>query len=166
MSFRGSSNALAAILGSGLLLSVLLVVGIITFLNGNVDQNLASLTGSTTSTSTSMVANNFGSAALRATCISDARTLQAAIGAYEAQNSSITVESGISPGTPSTYQQGREANKLVANHFLATWPDDSHGFAISLSSTIAGSISIYVPASSATSVNFEFETSSNGCNSL
>ncbi len=73
----------------------------------------------------------------------------------------------ITLGTPSTYASaGTQAAKLIAGNYLRSWPAgaSSSGYAISLSTTTAGNVTVYIPVTSASGVDFENQTSANGCN--
>ena len=99
-------------------------------------------------------------------CNADAKTVETATSAYNAQfTPSIGVETHITFGQPNTYGSGKSAKLLIQQQLLRMWPSASYGYAISLSTTIAGDVSVYVPANSTHPVDFESETSRTGCNS-
>ncbi len=104
-------------------------------------------------------------------CTADAKTIETAVGTYNAQfTPSITTEvsgtaaGNVNPGTPASYSTATQAALLLNNGLVKSWPGSSNGYAISLSTTKAGDVSVYVPATSASPVDFESETSSTGCN--
>ncbi len=101
-------------------------------------------------------------------CIADAKTVETAVGAYNFMQKThpISKESGISFDRPDTFSHGREAQALLSNGLIRTWPAPTHGYAVSLSTTRAGDVSIYVPATSTTPVDFESESATTGCNAL
>jgi hypothetical protein len=104
---------------------------------------------------------------LEAACNADAKTVETAEYAYDAEMSHpITTESGIVVGQPSTYALGKEARLLVNNDLLTSWPAHNDGYALSLSRTVVGDVSIYIPPTSTHPVSYDDETSSTGCNSL
>ena len=67
-------------------------------------------------------------------------------------------------GTPSSYPNGSQAQLLLAPNLLKSWPGSANGYSISLSVTKAGNVSIYVPATSLTPIDYETESSITGCN--
>jgi general secretion pathway protein G len=110
-------------------------------------------------------------------CNADAKTIQTAVYAYDANppsNCTIcvigketagTAAGNITPGTASTYGTGTNAALLTANGFLNTWPSSSNGYSLSLSTSVAGDVTVYIgTATSGTS--YEGETSATGCNAL
>ncbi len=113
---------------------------------------------------------NFGASAA---CNADAKTIETAVGTYNAQftPSIVTEQVGnyagqISPGNPSTYSTGTQAQLLIANGLLRSWPGASNGYSMSLSTTKAGDVTVYVPADNPVGTDFESETSTTGCNAL
>ncbi len=154
-------------LGGGLILSVLIATTLAFTLTGQSinSLNTTSLGSATTSSGATLSTSSPGSAASSATCVQDAQALETAIGVYESTNSSIPVESGITPGRPSTYPLGTYARKL-ASFGIANWPSGGSSFALSLSTSVAGDVEVYVPATSTHGVNFETESSSTGCLAL
>ena len=112
---------------------------------------------------------------LRGACGADAKTVETAASALNALSTpSIGVEtvgpgSGeITVGDPSSYAHATQALRLIRGGFLTSWPTGPRGsYAISLSTTIPGNVTVYVPANSKRpGVDFEIETSSSGCNRL
>ncbi len=106
-------------------------------------------------------------------CIADAKTIETSISAYDAQFTPAigkevvgTAAGDITYGQPSTYGSGDQAAKLIARQYISYWPTNSAGYAVSVSSSIAGDVSIYVPANSTHPIDFETETRSTGCNAL
>ena len=71
---------------------------------------------------------------------------------------------GFTAGTPATYATAVEAQLLLTSGVLRSWPGTSQGYAVSLSASKAGNITIYVPATNVTGVDFESETATTGCN--
>jgi hypothetical protein len=101
-----------------------------------------------------------------ASCMADAKTVETAYFAYNATNTkSLGTESGITVGVPSTYAQGTDAKLLLKQDFLSAWPTSPY-FAISLSTTSAGDVTIYSPPSSTVGTSYNYETSTTGCNSV
>jgi hypothetical protein len=49
---------------------------------------------------------------------------------------------------------------------LRSWPAGTAttGYAISMSTSVAGNVTVYVPITSTTGVDFETESATNGCN--
>ncbi len=86
------------------------------------------------------------------------------VGAVTHVASAIT-QVGIVAGSPSTYANGPQAAKIL-NGYLRSWPvgTATTGYAISLSTAIAGDVMVYVPVTSVTGVDYESETSTTGCN--
>ena len=78
--------------------------------------------------------------------------------------SSVPGGSGITPGSPSTYAGGSQASLLVSSNLLKSWPIATNGYSMSLSQTVAGNVTIYVPATNPSGVDFETEASNTGCN--
>ncbi len=74
-------------------------------------------------------------------------------------------EVGIVAGTPATYANGPVASKILGG-YLRSWPANNAttGYAISMSTTTAGNVMVYVPVTSAVGVDFESESSTTGCN--
>lgn len=107
-------------------------------------------------------------------CNADAKTLVTAVQAYDAHDApvGITTEAttgpgAITPGDPSTYYAaGTQAALLLSTNYINAWPSSTNGYALSLSTTKAGDVSVYVPATSATAVSYNSETSTTGCNAL
>jgi hypothetical protein len=129
------------------------------------DSPSTNLVGSTSTISTNRIANDIGE------CKADARTIETAVAAYDADPPStgiqvISKETGITPGVPSTYGHGTMSQTLVKTDYLTAWPSDTNGYAISLSTTLAGAATVYVPATSSTSVSFDYESSTSGCNAI
>ncbi len=77
---------------------------------------------------------------------------------------SVAPGGGFTAGTPSTYSSGTQAQLLLNAGLVKSWPGFANGYAISLSATKAGDVSIYVPATSTSPVDYETESSSTGCN--
>jgi len=78
-----------------------------------------------------------------------------------------TTGSGITVGVPSTYSAaGTQGALLVSAGYLNSWPSSSNTYSLSLSTTQAGHVMVYFPATSTTGVDYSSETSTNGCNSL
>ncbi len=114
---------------------------------------------------------NVNSNARQTSCIADAKTVETAVGAFNAQlTPAIGVETtgtsagDITVGTPQTYPAGTQAQLLLTNNYLKSWPMYTNGYAVSLSTTVAGDVSIYVPATSLSPTDYEHESSSTGCN--
>jgi general secretion pathway protein G len=106
-----------------------------------------------------------------ATCKSDAETILTAVKAYDAQQSTAlaveTSASGFTLGTPSTYwASGTQGSLLISDGYIQQAPQSTNGWAMSLSTTTPGDVMIYVPATSATGVDYNSETTTNGCNAL
>ena len=75
--------------------------------------------------------------------------------------------SGISVGNPATYgASGTQAAQLVSSGNLNSWPSSTNSYAISLSTTQAGRVTIYTPANSTTGVDWSSQGTNGGCNSL
>ena len=107
-------------------------------------------------------------------CAADAKTVETAVGAYNAQFTppiavevSGTAAGSVNPGTPASYSTATQAALLLGgtSPLLKSWPTTQNGYAISLSTTVAGNVSIYIPPTSITPISFETETSTTGCNS-
>jgi hypothetical protein len=123
-------------------------------------------------------AQNF---ALAAECNANEKTIQTAVGAYNADPPFNCAGSGceigtevvgsaagdVEPGDVASYANGIEAMKLIENEDLTSWPTGTAPYyALSLSASAAGDVSIYVPATSAVPVSYNAETATTGCNSL
>jgi hypothetical protein len=102
--------------------------------------------------------------AAQASCNADAKIAIVADMAYTATGNPNVVESGITPGIPSTYPKGHLASTLVHDGYLNAWPSDVNGYAIALSTTTAGSVVVYVPANNP--VGVEYTNQTNACDSL
>ena len=110
---------------------------------------------------------------LQSACFADAKTVETAVSAYNAQftpgvgREVVGNNSGdIVKGVPSTYANGKQAQLLLGQGLVKTWPGTSNGYAISLSTTKPGNVSVYVPANSTTAMDFESQSSITGCNSI
>jgi hypothetical protein len=109
-----------------------------------------------------------------AACNAGARTLETALYAYDADPPSaatgaaatIGVETHVTPGRPASYPTGTQATKLLTNGFLLGWPDHDASFALSLSTSSAGDVDVYIPADSPDGVSWNDETATTGCNAL
>jgi len=88
-------------------------------------------------------------------CNTDAKTVQLAVTAFQTQNPTYTTAISSTVLTGTSY----------GGPYLQSWPSSTNGYAISLSTTKAGDVSVYVPATSTSPVDFESETGSTGCNS-
>jgi prepilin-type N-terminal cleavage/methylation domain-containing protein len=115
--------------------------------------------------------------ARKSACNSDAKTIITAVQAYNAAAAptDITVEKtsgpgSITQGSPLTYDAaGTQASLLLGYSppYLNAWPTGGDGtYALSLSTTRAGDVMIYVPSTSTTGINYDTETSTTGCNKL
>jgi general secretion pathway protein G len=115
-----------------------------------------------------------GSARVSA-CDADAKTIVSAVQAYDAGTAptDITVETAgvapgdIHPGNPATYAApGTQAALLVSNGYINAWPTSTNDYAMSLSTTQAGDVSVYFPATSAVPMSYDHQTAASGCNAL
>ena len=110
--------------------------------------------------------------AKQSACNADAKTVETAVSAYNAQfTPSIAVEKtigagSITVGTPASYSAGAQAALLLGQGLVKSWPGTANGYAVSLSTDVTkpGDVAIYIPPTSLTAVDFESETSSTGCN--
>ncbi len=107
-------------------------------------------------------------------CNNDAITIETAVRAYNAQTttSKIGVEVlGAGPGQivlgdPTSYGAATQAQLLVSNNYMRSWPAglSSSGYAMSMSTTTAGDVAIYIPpTTTSTGVDFESENTTTGC---
>jgi hypothetical protein len=105
-------------------------------------------------------------AAEQVACIQDADALTTDLSDYQLINSiTLGVETGIRIGVPSTYASGRIAEDLLGSTYLSSWPSGT-GFALSISTTNANDVAVYVPATSSNPVVFSQESATTGCNAL
>ena len=71
--------------------------------------------------------------------------------------------SGITVGNPSTYgAAGTQAALLTAGNYVNAWPSTNSGYAISLSTSVAGHVVVYVPANASSGVDYANEVPSSG----
>lgn len=119
-------------------------------------------------------------AALAGACTANALTLETAASAYDADppgncsgaDCTITKEvvgalpGDITPGNPATYADSTNAQRVLGLDLLAAWPSGGTAYALSYSATVAGDVSVYVPADSRTPMSFESESATTGCNAL
>jgi general secretion pathway protein G len=107
-------------------------------------------------------------------CANDAKTIITAVQSYNSTVAPVSIKveatsgpGSITPGNPATYAAaGTQAAILLAGNYLNAWPSTNNGYAISLSTTKAGDVMVYVPATSATGMSYDNETTSTGCNAL
>lgn len=132
-------------------------------------------------------------------CNADAKTIETAVASYNAdppstcsgvtctiqlETYSATVVSGdVTPGNDATYSTGTQAQELISNGDLNSWPQTSNGYSMSLatngsyylagtSTTVgtakAGEVILYIPADAASGAGqiYDDETSATGCNAL
>jgi hypothetical protein len=155
----------------GLLLTVLIMGGMgavtLTELGGEATTTtVVAPTVPITTTSPGTSTTSVATEADRVACIADAKILETAIGAYDAASGyTVGVETNITPGLPSTYPSGTQATDLLSGSWLSSWPT-STSFSLSLSTTTAGEISVYVPANSTSAVPYLTEGPTQGCNAL
>lgn len=167
-----------AIFGLGSILMVVLILGIVSALSlGSssappVDPT-ASSTTSPPSNAPTTTTRSITSQAEVVACESNAETLETAVGTYDAANlNPLPTESlGSGPGEiqlgkPTTYASATSAMMLIRGDYVSSWPSAADGYALSLSTTQAGAIEVYVPATARTATEFELETSTSGCNKL
>jgi prepilin-type N-terminal cleavage/methylation domain-containing protein len=113
----------------------------------------------------------------RSACNADAKTIITAVQAYDAAiaPADITVEKtsgtgSIIQGNPYSYDAiGTQAYLLLNTTppMLNSWPTGGDGtYSLSLSTTRAGDVMIYIPATATTGVNYDTETPTTGCNKL
>lgn len=121
---------------------------------------------------------------LKAECIADAKTVEVAALAYDADPPSNCKKSAceigfetlsgagsIKVGNSRSYAHGTQAQKLIKNDYITRWPSSPH-YAISLSiknypkGVHAGEALVYVPATSKHPYIFDDENSKNGCNAI
>src|SRR3974390_3915890 len=88
------------------------------------------------------------SVALETACSSDVSALSTAVSAFDALYPSdpISRETGVTPGQPGTYPLGSQASRLRSSGLVSSLPNSS-GFAVTLSTTSAGAVVVYVPSS-------------------
>ena len=111
--------------------------------------------------------------AKKSACNSDAKTIITAVQAYNANDAptNIKVEATSGPGaivvgTPSSYAAaGTQGSLLVTNGVLNSWPSNPN-YAMSLSTTVAGDVTVYIPPTALSGTSYDTETSTTGCNSL
>ncbi len=117
---------------------------------------------------------NVNHTARQLACYNDATVIETAVRAYNVQSSSsqigVEVLGGgpgqIVLGNPTTYANATQAHLLVSANLLRSWPagSASSGYAISMSTTTAGDVAIYIPpTSTSTGVDFESESATTGC---
>ena len=125
-------------------------------------------------------------------CNADAKTIQTAVYAYDASPPSTctgatctigtevvgTAAGDINPGAvssttgPQTFSTGTQAALLLSSGVLKSWPSTTNGYALSLSATSAGDVSVYIPPTSVTPASYSNESASGtttataGCNIL
>jgi hypothetical protein len=162
------------------ILMVVLILGIVAALSlGSNGATPTNPTGTTTTTSgshasgTTTTGPSVASEAAVVACESNAETLETAVGTYDSANLTpiATEVVGTGPGNlelgnPTSYGNATQAQLLIRGDFLSSWPLATSGYALSLSSTVAGAIEVYVPAVSRHGTQFESETSTSGCNKL
>lgn len=121
---------------------------------------------------------------LKAECIADAKTVEVAALAYDADPPSNCKKSAceigfetlsgagsIKVGNSRSYAHGAQAEKLVKNDYITKWPSSPH-YAISLAiknypkGVHAGEALVYVPATSKHPYIFDDENSKTGCNAI
>jgi prepilin-type N-terminal cleavage/methylation domain-containing protein len=118
---------------------------------------------------------NVNHSARQVSCVTDATTIETAVRNYNVQSTSsnISVEVvGALPGQivlgdPTTYANATQAQLLISANYIHSWPSGTtgQGYAISLSTVIAGHAAIYVPPGSvANGVDFDSENTTSGCN--
>lgn len=159
--------------GGGMLLSILITVLIMGALGGIVLTDTGSplsvpttIPVPTTGQSTTESTQSPVTAAEQVACIQDADALSTALSDYQEVNGiTLGVEMGIHIGVPSSYESGRIAQDLLGSTFLSSWPIGT-GFALSVSTTVANDIAVYVPATSLDPVVFSRESATTGCNAL
>jgi hypothetical protein len=104
-------------------------------------------------------------------CNADAKTVEVAVQAFDADPPtsggvySIGRETGTTLGDPATYAHGKYAEALLPD-YLTAWPNGGADYAISLSTTTAGEVVLYVPATNPLGVEYDLESGSTGCNAL
>jgi hypothetical protein len=152
------------IVGAGLGMVALLVTVVILGLMSSSALNGLGGSGSGTLTPTTAHYLKRSTAHL---CSSASATVEAAVAAYDSRypRDQIKVESGVSPGDPSTYPHGTQSSRLLRSGYLRSWPT-SHLFALSLSTTLAGAVEVYVPARAHRGVIVNRESQHSGCNIL
>ena len=167
------SNAVVAWLGGGLLLSVLLTVGLMTLLTADALPNSTTLNSTSTSSlvTTSLpvrttTTSNLVAQAHTAACRADALTLETAVATSNALGDTVQIETGVTLGSPATYAQGAQARLLMHHQFLSRWPTYTLGYALGLSTTVAGQIDVFVPVTSTKPQPFDSEISGQGCLAL
>jgi len=75
----------------------------------------------------------------------------------------VSSGSGWTAGAPSTYANaGTQAALLVSGGYLSAWPSTNNGYSLSLSSTSAGHVVVYVPANAVSGVDYANETPVSG----
>jgi hypothetical protein len=108
-------------------------------------------------------------------CNADARTIETAIGAYDADPpvsglQSIGYESGITIGKPSSYSQGIMAQALLTSTTsgISAWPGNQY-YAMALATAkpgYPGQVIVFAPPTSTQGVVYDSETHTTGCNAL
>jgi uncharacterized protein YpmB len=113
-------------------------------------------------------------------CNADAKTVETAVAAYDAyppsnctsatcvigKETDGTAPGDIVPGDPSTYGTSTNAQLLVTNDDLNAWIGTNPYYSISLSTTFAGQVIVYVPATSQVGTIYDDQAATTGCNSL
>jgi hypothetical protein len=168
-----------AIFGLGSLLIVVLILGVMSAISLGVDSGTTTTLIAPTSTTaagagaTTSTAASVSDQAAQAACVADAQSIVTAVGAYDAVNlEPLAVETtgsapgDVTAGDPASYPTATQATKLVAGGYLGEWPGDSDGYALSLSSTAAGHVIVYVPATAREGTDFGAESATTGCNAL
>jgi hypothetical protein len=114
--------------------------------------------------------------ALRDRCVADASALVSAVSAFDEANAAPGVGfeatghrvGQVVVGDPASYGRANWAKRLLSGYFVATWPGDSPIYSVSLSTGVGapGDVIVYVPASSPTGTDFNFESATTGCNQI
>jgi general secretion pathway protein G len=109
-------------------------------------------------------------------CNADAKTVETAVQAYNAQNAPtvIVAETGITPGQTAadwaTFSSGTQAKLLVAGGYLNAWPGTGNSYAIALATAadITGGAAAGDPMVYATNTvtDYNGQSGTTGCNSL
>ena len=115
--------------------------------------------------------------AKRSACNADAKSIVTAVQVYNANDApvDITTEStsgagSITPGNPATYYAaGTQGGLLLSSGLITSWPSTNDGYSLSLSTTKAGDVTVYVPSNAAVGQSYDAEATTSvatGCDRL
>ena len=129
------TNVVASFVGGGLLLGLIMSIGIAFTLEGSV---LPISSGTLPAPSRD-----------RQACVSGVENVFVAVETYlQLSARPLGRETHVVVGQPATYVAGTLARRLIAEHYIQTWPVSNRGFSVSLSPTSSNSVVLYTPSTS------------------